>query len=438
MSPGTTELMQMAAEMALHSNAAGPLSAMKEMTEQYRKAETADRQRRRPPGRFEEENADEGTSEGADAPGGEAAGSNLGADFEGAAAASEVATEPPPKGPTKGSIKAGGLKKVAPGSSSSSSSSRRAAPAWAAVQLKKTKKTLDEKTLPAAAQDGNAVEENPILALKLGLKKVTPGSGVGPIATVNLTETPMVTAGLKKVTPRSGVGSMTTVNPTETLMVTAGLKKVTPGSGVDTPRGSAQGSVLRKDAAAEGQGRGPLSADKGPPSASARAPSTDGRQRSGSRSSSRSSRSSGTSSSNTSSSTITVSSVNSAVASAASFPSAKEAITSGPATSTKGGGFLAGLKKRAGGASLKAAAMRSPAKPAFAAVALKKTGSRSQASAAAAAHDPEFGASSAGLPPLDVGAFPPLDAVAMVWERMRQVVAADGGDGEPRRAADVS
>jgi hypothetical protein len=218
-------------------------------------------------------------------------------------------------------------------------------------------------------------------------------------------------------------------------MVTAGLKKVTPGSGVDTPRGSAQGSVLRKGAAAEGQGRGPLSADKGPPSASARAPSTDGRQRSGTRSSSRSS---GTSSSNTSSSTITVSSVNSAVASAASFPSAKEALASGPAVSTKGGGFLAGLKKRAGGASLKAAAMRSPAKPAFAAVALKKASSRSQASAAAAAHDPEFGASSAGLPPLDVGAFPPLDAVAMVWERMRQVVAADGGDGEPRRAADVS
>ena len=568
MSPETAELMQMAAEIKSQVNAAGTLTAMKEMTEHYRKAETNDRQRVRLARRFEEDSGKkEAPANNAVSP--EATASNLGADFDGVATVNEgaktaplfksqdkKASKQPLKVDTAGNVsvmKTQDLKKVTP---SSRSTSPAAAPAWAALQLKKTSKSSpddksekpkesnpsdkstptynallkkvkvnpDEKSMdsrndtPSAESElafkNNLKKVNPdeklakpkedtssdasTPAFKANLKKVNPdekpekpkedtsSDASTPVFKANLKKvnpdekhekpkedtssdasTPAFKANLKKVNP-DGSAKLETPVDDNAISPTAGLKKVSsndnlatspeakepiayiaikerlrkviPGSGVDArPEPTKKNPAKAKSFLSRGLGRGPLSADKGPPPAT----SSLGRRRSGGGSNSSSSDNSDRTSSTGSVSTGSVSGksvpstsgppLSSGLKDTGSTNASPPAAPAPAAATLKKGGFFGGLKKRAESATAKASAaksMLSPAKPAFASVTLKKTKSSQPKGGEEKEHDPDFGASASWLPPLDVGPFPPQDGLGMIWDRMREVVAADGGDGK--------
>ena len=539
MSPETAELMQMAAEIKSQVNAAGTLTAMKEMTEHYRKAETNDRQRVRLARRFEEDSGKkEAPANNAVSP--EATASNLGADFDGVATVNEgaktaplfksqdkKASKQPLKVDTAGNVsvmKTQDLKKVTP---SSRSTSPAAAPAWAALQLKKTSKSSpddksekpkesnpSDKSTPTYNALLKKVKVNPDeksmdsrndtpsdeseLAFKNNLKKVNPDEKLAkpkedtssdastPAFKANLKKvnpdekpekpkedtssdasTPAFKANLKKVNP-DGSAKLETPVDDNAISPTAGLKKVSsndnlatspeakepiayiaikerlrkviPGSGVDArPEPTKKNPAKAKSFLSRGLGRGPLSADKGPPPAT----SSLGRRRSGGGSNSSSSDNSDRTSSTGSVSTGSVSGksvpstsgppLSSGLKDTGSTNASPPAAPAPAAATLKKGGFFGGLKKRAESATAKASAaksMLSPAKPAFASVTLKKTKSSQPKGGEEKEHDPDFGASASWLPPLDVGPFPPQDGLGMIWDRMREVVAADGGDGK--------
>jgi hypothetical protein len=506
MSPEIAELMQMAAEIKSQVNAAGTLTAMKEMTEHYRKAETNDRQRVRLARRFEEDSGKKGTStESVAAPEGEAAASNLGADFEGVATVNEGATtapgfkkqdkkasKPPLKVDTAGdvsNIKAEELKKVTP---SSRSASPAAAPAWAALQLKKTSRSSPDDKSGKEKEDASSDGSTPVF--KANLKKVNPddksvvpkedasSDGSTPVFKANLKkvnpddksvvpkegtskdistptynallkkvnpegtskpETPMddkvisPTAGLKKVSSNDSLASSPAVKePIAYIAIKERLRKVVPGSGVGTrPEPTKKDSAKAKSVSSRGLGRGPMSADKAPPPAS----TSFGRRRSGSveKKTSQDNVDRTSSSGSVNGKSVPAPGTKDASSTNASPPAAQAPA----ATTSKKGGFFGGLKKRAESATSRATAaksMLSPAKPAFASVTLKKAKSNKPKVEEEKDRDPDFGASASWLPPLDVGSFPPQDGVGMIWDRMREVVAADGGDGKKReRESDV-
>ena len=465
------------AEIKSQVNAAGTLTAMKEMTEHYRKAETNDRQRVRLARRFEEDSGKKGTStESVAAPEGEAAASNLGADFEGVATVNEGATtapgfkkqdkkasKPPLKVDTAGdvsNIKAEELKKVTP---SSRSASPAAAPAWAALQLKKTSRSSPDDKSGKEKEDASSDGSTPVF--KANLKKVNPDDKsvvpkegtskdistptynallkkVNPEGT-SKPETPMddkvisPTAGLKKVSSNDSLASSPAVKePIAYIAIKERLRKVVPGSGVGTrPEPTKKDSAKAKSVSSRGLGRGPMSADKAPPPAS----TSFGRRRSGSveKKTSQDNVDRTSSSGSVNGKSVPAPGTKDASSTNASPPAAQAPA----ATTSKKGGFFGGLKKRAESATSRATAaksMLSPAKPAFASVTLKKAKSNKPKVEEEKDRDPDFGASASWLPPLDVGSFPPQDGVGMIWDRMREVVAADGGDGKKReRESDV-
>jgi len=282
-------------------------------------------------------------------------------------------------------------------------------------------------------------------AFKANLKKVNP-DGSAKLETPVDDNAISPTAGLKKVSSNDNLAtSPEAKEPIAYIAIKERLRKVIPGSGVDArPEPTKKNPAKAKSFLSRGLGRGPLSADKGPPPAT----SSLGRRRSGGGSNSSSSDNSDRTSSTGS---VSTGSVSTGSVSGKSVPSTSgPPLSSGlkdtgstnasppaapaPAAATlKKGGFFGGLKKRAESATAKASAaksMLSPAKPAFASVTLKKTKSSQPKGGEEKEHDPDFGASASWLPPLDVGPFPPQDGLGMIWDRMREVVAADGGDGK--------